>query len=105
MRAYYRIVEMKDGEPHSLFHGTGGTRKLIVNKWLTADIKIVNDGSRPYVSGFHLFSTYDDAFSYLMGKFKNIRNKLVISCQARKLRPKPTNPDKVLLAEQIRIVL
>ena len=102
-RTYYRIVEMKDGAPHSLFHGTQGRRELPLNEWINADLKMVSDGGREYLSGFHLFKTHESAKTYLDTRFKHKHNKCVIVCYAKELWPKPTNPDNVLLAERIMI--
>ena len=56
----FRIVEMKGGNPHTLFHGIQGatrrTKRLNTGEWLEADVKVVNDGGRNYLSGFHFIS-------------------------------------------------
>ena len=59
----YRIVEEKNGEYYSLFHGTNRSRKLPRRTWLKANVKRVRDGSCAtyYDSGFHVLTSKEEA--------------------------------------------
>lgn len=102
MKTYYKIVEFKKGEPHTLYHGLNRKRKLPIGKWLTAEEKIVSDGGSPYLSGFHIFRSQEQAELYKK-RFTAPRDLRIVKCFARTVWPKPTNHN-VALAEQIRII-
>ena len=69
----YRLVEVKGGEPYSLFHGMPmgehgkrRSRKFPVGKWIEAEKKLVVDGSgqRPYIAGFNVLLDLDKMHEY-----------------------------------------
>lgn len=41
---YYKIFDIKDNLPCTLFHGINKSKKLPLNQWIKADIKMVDDG-------------------------------------------------------------
>lgn len=92
----FRIVEMKNGDPYTLFHGISAvgdkkrTRRLDVGAWLEADIKDVRDNGPYYVSGFHFMYDLDLLIKY-MGSFTSERDLHIIPIYARVVSPKPTN--------------
>jgi hypothetical protein len=102
MRAW-RLFEIKDNQPHTLFHGVDGSRRLQVGKWYDADVRLVYDGSnrREYLSGFHVFADEHTANRYHQ-RFTAPRDIRVLEIEVERVRPKPTNGD-VLLAERMRI--
>jgi len=103
---YYKIVDYEDGKIKTLFHGLNGSRTLPTNIWLTADQKLVRDGSTGtlYMSGWHVLSTYEECEQYLK-KFINIKHKRIIECEVGgELRQKEHSRDNVFLADRIRIV-
>jgi len=102
----YRIVEIKNGKPLSLFHGTNGSRTLPMGKWIEANVKPVVDGSgakRKYVSGFHVFASPKAACTFFKKMFRNRENRRVICCEASDLRRKMSARGEVYLARLIRI--
>ncbi len=102
MSVYYKIVEWKNDAPHTLFHGLNRSRKLPVDKWITAEQKIVDDGGRPYVSGFHVFMFRENAEDYLK-RFRAPKDRRIVACLAKTIWQKPTN-ELVWLAERIKIL-
>jgi hypothetical protein len=104
MKIMYKIVDWKDGAPHTLFHGVNGSRKMPADEWIVADKKMVTDGSRqnPYLSGFHVMPTLESCIVYLK-KFKNVVDKAVVCCEVKKIRPKPQASGPVFLADKIKI--
>jgi hypothetical protein len=104
MKIYYKIVEVKNGQIKTLFHGINNTRVMEKNVWITADKKMVNDGSgTKYISGLHVMLTYDECVKYLQ-RFKNKENKGIVSCYAKYLRKKEHSPHNVYLADTIKII-
>ena len=95
----FRIVEMKDGNPHTLFHGIQGenkrTKQLITGEWLEADVKQVRDGGQYYTSGFHFMYDLDTLIKY-MASFTAPRELHVINILAKDVYPKPTNSNVFL---------
>lgn len=110
----WRIVEIKAGIPHTLFHGnanwrlgysglSGRTRKLRFRAWMQAERKLVKDGSgqEPYEAGFNVLLSREKAVEY-MKRFTAPRDLRIARCQAQGLRQKPTNQD-VWLADHLWI--
>lgn len=101
----YRIVEIKNGQPYSLFHGTRGSRLLPIGEWITAEFMPARDGGgQPkdkYLSGFHVLLSLEDALRYLK-RFRQPRNLIVIACDADGIRQKGTSKG-IWLANQIKI--
>lgn len=101
---YYRIVELKNGEPHSLFHGTNRSRALPVGEWIEAEKKMVRDGAgKWYLSGFHVMPTLEEANEYFQ-IFKKKENRVIVPCEAEGLRPKEHSRSRVYLADRIRLI-
>lgn len=102
----YRIVEVKNGQPLSLFHGTNKSRVLPLGEWVDADVKVVCDGSRGtrYVSGFHVFLTLEEAQDFFSKMFRRRENRRIVRCEAAGLiRPKVHARGVVYLADRIRV--
>jgi len=106
----YRIVEVINGEYHTLFHGikgdkNRGSRKLEVGKWLTADKKKVKDGScaTQYESGFHVLKSKEQTKEFLQKMFRVPKNRVVIQVFAKKLYPKSHSHHEVYLADEMLI--
>ena len=101
----YRIVEIKNGKPHSLFHGTDGSREIPMNRWVDANIKTVHDGScgTEYESGFHILLSAKEALEFFNKMFRIKENRIVIKCYAKGLRKKSHSKRDVYLADKIMI--
>jgi len=98
----YKIVEIKNGIPYTLFHGIDGSRKLPVNEPITADVKRVNDnGKTDYTSGWHFFLDLEKAIEYAK-RFKKVKDRFIIPCFFYNAWGKETNQD-VFLAEEMFI--
>lgn len=106
----WRIVEIKNGHYHTLFHGMPTeegkrSRKLPVNEWLEAEEKLVSygKGSPEMLSGFNVILCKTECEAYLT-RFKDHRQLKVVKCLARDLRPKPRANSAVWLARHLMIV-
>jgi hypothetical protein len=101
----YRIVEVRNGEFCSLFHGTNGSRVLPVGEWLCAERKVVGDGgARRYLAGFHVFMSLDVAEDFLERRFRRKEGRIIVECEARGLRRKECARGEVYLADWLRVV-
>jgi len=104
----YRIVEIKHGHPHTLFHGMPGEngrrlRALPINTWIKAEQKLVVDGGKqePYLSGFNVLLHEWECDDYLT-RFTAPRDLRVVPVKVRgKLRKKESNKGGVMLAEEM----
>ena len=78
----YKIVEIKNGVPLALFHGTNKRKKIKVGVWYPAEIKIVTDGSKgkPYISGWHFLKTKEECQWLLDNVFRNKENRYILKC-------------------------
>jgi hypothetical protein len=103
-KTWYKIVEKVGDDYFLLFHGVNRTRKIPKTEWLTAEVKTVCDGSKgtEYQSGFHILESYEDCLKYLK-KFKNLKTKHIIECEAEHVWSKEHSRDNVFLAEKIKI--
>lgn len=112
MSIAYRIVEVKNNLPHTLFHGIprAGTekrgrdrsRQIPTNCWIQAEKKMVRDGSGPYhLSGFNVILTRDGCEEYLE-RFTKLRTLKVVSIHVRgELRAKESSQGRVMLADEM----
>jgi hypothetical protein len=104
----YKIVEKIDnGKYKYLFHER---RNLIRNgDTLIADKKMVYESydkygnKKLYLSGIHVIETEALCRKYLK-RFKDISNKVIITCHANGCRKKPKGNPGVLLADAITII-
>lgn len=103
---FYRIVEVKDGEYYSLFHGTNRSRKLERGKWLKADKKTVKDGSCAtyYESGFHVLKSKEDTERFFERMFRIKENRRVVPVLAKGIRLKSHSRHEVYLADEMFIL-
>jgi len=105
MKIMYRIFEIKNSYPHTLFHGVEGRRELIKNRWYMAKEKMVSDGSNgtSYLSGFHCLPTVEECRECLK-IFTSERELGIYSIIARGLRKKEHSPRNVWLAKSMFII-
>ena len=102
----YRIVEIRNGQPCSLFHGTDGSRTLPIGKWVKSNRKLVRDGrcSTKYESGFHVLKTLKEAQEFFDTMFRIKDNRALVKCEATGLRRKWHSKKRVYLANRIKIL-
>jgi hypothetical protein len=101
----YRLLRVKDGQPHTLFHGHCGHRKLPQDKLLAAEEKQVwnpgKKGKSPgFISGWHVLPTKGECVDYLT-RFKNKEDLVVCRVFVSVSRPKPRSV--VTLARYMQI--
>ena len=98
----YRIMEVKNGEPYTLFHGVNGSRKVRVGQWITAEKKTVHDGTNgtPYTSGFHCMGSFYACLKYLR-KFTSARELGIYQIDAKNIYEKAHSRDMVFLADHM----
>lgn len=67
MQLAYRIVEIKNTLPHTLFHGLNGNRRIPTDQWVRASTaKMVRDGTGPwYKPGFNVLLNREECEKYL----------------------------------------
>jgi len=101
---FFKIVDVINGDIKTLYHGNNKCRKLQPKKWLKSQQKIVKDHMRQegYISGWHLFSNYDECLKYLR-YFKRLEHKKIVKCQAKDVWQKPCQRAQVFLAKEIYI--
>lgn len=99
----YRIVEMKKGKPHTLFHGLYGSRRIPVGAWVRAKTdKLVRDGTGPwYKPGFNVLLEREAIEKYLE-RFTAPRDLKVVKIMVRgPLRKKEHSPNNIWLADEM----
>jgi hypothetical protein len=99
----YKIFEIDQETPKTLFHGLDGSRKLTVGKWLKANQMPVTDGSRqiPYTSGFHAYPDMKAVLQWLQtGKPDN---RVVVEVELKCCTFKPNAIRPTYLAKWMRI--
>jgi hypothetical protein len=103
----FRICERKGDKILTLFHPLNGTRILPIGEWLTADLKVVCDGSRKtskeYLSGFHVLENRDECRDFVK-KFRRPRDLVMVECEVENLHPKSHSRHNVLLAHKMKII-
>ena len=105
MREAWRLLRVKDGRPHTLFHGYRGSRWLPQDKWLRAVEKQVwnpgKKGKSPgFISGWHVLPTKRECVEYLE-RFTAKDDIVVCRVEVRVPREKPRS--KVTLVGHMKI--
>lgn len=105
MKPAYRLLRVKDGQPHTLFHGFHGSRRLTQDKVLRAtERQVWNPGKKGkspgFVSGWHVLPTKEECVDYLR-RFKDTSDIVVCRVGVALTREKPRS--KVLLASYLKI--
>ena len=104
----YRICERKGDNLLTLFHAVRGSRVLPLDKWITADVKEVQDGSRKtsktYLSGFHSLPTLNDCRKFST-KFRAKRDLVIVKCEVKgETWEKKHSPAPIILSRKIKLV-
>ena len=101
----YRICDEKDGLPLTLFHGIRGSRRIPLDQWVKAEVKVVHDGDkgRPYRSGFHVLKDKGLAKRVLLETFKKLEGRVIVPVQVDDTWPKKHSKHGVTLARRMRI--
>jgi hypothetical protein len=96
----YRLFQIKNNKPLTLFHGVDGSRTLPLSTWVTASQKLVSDGGQEYVGGFHCMRNFKKLQQYLE-RFDLSRREIVIAevFVDNPIWIKPTNKDIILCAK------
>lgn len=105
MKTYYKIVEQKDKEIYTLFHGINGTRKLPFNKWIKGEIKknVMDGKGTKYTSGIHVIDGFEEAQNYLK-RFRK-KDRIIVPCIVKNIRKKTKSKYKVYLTEYVKILI
>jgi len=104
----WRLLRVKDGRPHTLFHGFHGSRALVQDKVLAAvERDVWNPGKRSrgtpsFLSGWHVIFDKGDCEEYL-GRFTNCHDIVVTRVLVACCRPKPRATSRVHLAKFLKI--
>jgi len=101
----YRLLRVKNGKPHTLFHGFHGSRELVQDKVLCAVEKHVwnpgKKGKSPgFTSGWHVLPTKRECVEYLE-RF-TAKNDIVV-CRVTIGVPRVKPRSKVYLARYMKI--
>ncbi len=90
MKAFKAFRVDKNNNLLFLFHGLNGSRKVPTNTWITAQQKLVTDGSgaRKYKSGFHVFLNEEEIPKWLR---KTKLPSLILPVEVEGVRPKWSN--------------
>lgn len=99
----YRIVEIKNGKPHTLFHGLPGAKRsrgAPTDVWVKAEVKPVSYGrNSPYFeSGFNVLLDRHLCEDYLK-RFTANRELKIVEVLVKGIREKPFAASPVFLAD------
>lgn len=101
----FRILENKNGKPHTLFHGLDGSRTLPLDTELEACTNLVRNakGQTPFKGGFHTLESENGTREYLT-RFTAERPGTLVVCavDVRDTWAKPTN-DQIILSRFMTI--
>lgn len=104
LKEAYRLLRVKDGKPHTLFHGFHGSRQLAQDKVLRAVKRPVQNpgkkNGRVFTSGWHVLPTKGECLDYLT-RFKDTSDLVVCRVGVAVTREKPGSV--VTLADYMKI--
>lgn len=100
----YRLLRVKDGKPHTLFHGFHGSRCLPQDKVLRAvERPVRNPGKKDgptFISGWHVLPTKGECVDYLK-RFKDTAD--IVVCRVLIAIPREKPRSKVTLTRYMKI--
>jgi hypothetical protein len=103
----YRICERKGDKLLTLFHGINGSRVLPIGEWITAEMKLVTDGSKTtsklYYSGFHVLKDINECRNFVK-KFRRPRDLVMVECEVEDTHSKTHSKHNILLARRMKII-
>lgn len=107
MKEAWRLLRVKNGQPHTLFHGFHGSRQLVQDKTLRAvERQVWNPGKRGkgpgFISGWHVIADKSECEDYLL-RFTSDDDMVVCRVTAGVLSDKPRATSNVQLARYMRI--
>jgi hypothetical protein len=105
MAPAWRLLRVKNGEPHTLFHAFHGSRKLPQDKVLRAvEGQVWNPGKKGkspgFISGWHVLPTKEECVEYL--KRFTAKDDIVV-CRVMVAIPREKPRSKVTLARYMKI--
>lgn len=105
MKEAYRLLRVKNGRPHTLFHGFHGSRELTQDKVLRAtERQVWNPGKKNkslgFISGWHILHNKRQCVEYLE-RFTAKDDIVVCRVEVACVREKPRS--KVFLAKYMKI--
>ena len=98
----YKVFADNSGRPEFLFHGLRGSKIVMLDEWLLAEVKWAKEGSNPYYfTAFHVYMSIDviKRWVHLVRKFKD---RFVTEVMIDLTRDKPT-AGKAVLAEKMML--
>lgn len=100
----YRLFQIRDGQPTTLFHGVDRDRTMPIGEWIEAEVETVFDGTdgTRYQSGFHVLPSYEGVVSYLR-QFRKGRPLLVCRVEVQDTWEKSHSPSDVLLSRWMKV--
>jgi hypothetical protein len=104
-KIWFKIVEKKNGQYKTLYHGVNKSRILEIGKWIASEQKTVKDGqsTNRYTSGWHILPNLAETLEYLK-KFKKERELKIMLCKAKGTWKKEHSRNDVYLAKKIYIL-
>lgn len=100
----WRLLRVKNGRPHTLFHGFHGSRELPQDKKLRAvEHPVRNPGKKTgptFISGWHVLPTKEQCVDYLR-RFKDTSD--IVVCRVSIAIPREKPRSKVYLSRYLKI--
>lgn len=101
MQTAYKVFIEKDNQPLFLFHGVNGSRQVILDNWLDAEVKWAKEGSNPYYwTAFHVYPTMETVTKWVHS-VRNFSDRFVVKVKIDKTRNKPTRGNAILAEKML----
>ncbi len=108
VKRYFRVFEVKEDLPHTIFHGVRRSKKLSLDEWIESETKNVRDGSKGkvYKSGFHVIEDVCETIDFFVSRFKIFKNRVIAAVDIdidAGIWPKKHSKGNVFLAKMMLI--
>ena len=106
MRVAWKIFEVEGGNVKMLFHGVNGSKTIRRGEVVSADEKMVIDGSggTEYLSGFHVLLAKSVAEEYIKSFNKRTERLRIMPVFVGDLRKKEHSRSEVYLAKEMMLI-
>lgn len=98
----WKVFEEIDGEPYFLYHRLGGSREVMMDVWLWAEVTWAKEGSNPYYwTGFHAYPSLESVVKW-KHRTRRSAGRVVVEVEAKDVTKKPTRGE-AYLAQRMRL--
>lgn len=98
----WKVFEEVEGQPQFLYHRLGGSRNVLMDVWICAEVVWAKEGSNPYYwTAFHAYPSIESVSAW-KHRTRRSAGRVVVEIDAKDVTKKPTRGE-AYLARRMRL--